>query len=201
MACTFRCPVHVDHKDWGNLMKLKITALAVLLLTTGCATQPLNFTPSEVKPAGIKIDASLMKVTVSLDSTQGNTLKKKRVDAGGFEAQLAQLWQNALDDSLGRAAIFNDDSKRRVNLSVRIIRLALPKGAMVMHTGTLARYELIDRSTGQTIYSTDIESDGRVSGDYAFMGTTRARESVNRSIQNNISQFIEQLKGAHIAPN
>jgi len=70
-----------------------------------------------------------------------------------------------------------------------------------MHTGTLARYELIDRSTGQTIYSTDIESDGRVSGDYAFMGTTRARESVNRSIQNNISQFIEQLKGAHIAPN
>ena len=174
--------------------------LLPMFLLSGCATQPLNFTPPTVAPAGIKLDAELMTVSVALDSTPGNTGKKRRIDAGGFEAELQTLWKSALEDSLARAAIFTDGSHRRVNLSVRIERLALPSGAVVMHTGTLARYELIDRATGKSIFTTQIESDGRVSGDYAFMGVTRARESVNRSIQNNIMQFIEALTKAQLAP-
>lgn len=172
--------------------------LLPVVLLSGCATQPLNFTPAAVAPAGVKLDAALMAVTVALDSTPGNTGKKRRIDAGGFEAELQALWKSALEDSLARAAIFSDDSRRRVNLSVRIERLAVPSGAVVMHTGTLARYELIDRATGKTIFSKQIESDGRVSGSYAFIGVTRARESVNRSIQNNITQFIDALKDADL---
>lgn len=179
-------------------MKPAAFPIAFMLLCSGCAEQPLNFTPSNVQPSGTKIDVALVKVNVALDSTPGNTFKKKRLDASGFESQLAQLWQTSLDDSLGRTAIFNDDSKRRANLSVRILRLAQPKAGVVMHTGTVAKYELIDRSTGQTIYSTDVESDGRVGGGYAMTATTRARESINRSIQNNITQFIDKLKSAQI---
>src|SRR5512139_3622726 len=99
-------------------MKAKAAAAALVFLTTACATQPLNFTPAAVEPAGMKLDASLVNVTVSLDSTPGNTAKKRRIDAGGFEAQLQTLWKSALEDSISRAAIFNDDSHRRVNLSV-----------------------------------------------------------------------------------
>lgn len=179
-------------------MKTVSIPLAIMLFCSGCAEQPLNFTPSNVQPSATKIDVALVKVNVALDSTPGNTLKKKRLDASGFEAQLAQLWQSSLDDTLARTAIFNDDAKRRANLSVRILRLAQPKIGLAMHTGTVARYELIDRSSGQTIYSTEIESDGRVGGGYAMTATTRARESINRSIQNNITQFIEKLKTAQI---
>ena len=175
-------------------MKRLVSVAFVAVLLSGCASQPLNFTPPAIQPSGVKFDAALVNVTVGMDSTTGDTFKKKRIDAGGFEAQLQTLWKSSLEDSLTRAAIFNDDSKKRLNLSVRIIRLALPKGAVVMHTGTVARYELIDRANGQTVYSTEIESDGRVEGSYAFMGATRARESVNRSVQSNIEKFIKTLE-------
>lgn len=180
---------------------MKKCVFAFVFLLSGCAsTQPLNFTPAAVLPAGTKLDAALMNVTVAMNSTKGDTGKKRRIDAGGFETELQTLWKSSLEDSLTRSAIFNDDSHRRVNLSVRIEKLALPSGAVVMHTGTVARYELLDRATGRAIFSTDIESDGRVDGSYAFMGATRARESVNRSIQNNITQFIEKLKAAQLSP-
>lgn len=177
----------------------KVVAFALLTLALGgCATQPLNFTPANVAPVANKIDAQIMNVNVGLDSTTGSTFKKKRLDAGGFEAQLQQLWKSSLEDTLARSAVFNDNSARRVNLSVTIVRLALPKGAVVMHTGTVARYDIIDRATGKVVYSSEIESDGRVSGDYAFMGATRARESVNRSVQNNISEFVNRLNSANL---
>lgn len=178
------------------MMKLILPAILACATLSACATQPLNFTPASVQTSGVKLDAALVNVTVGIDSTQGSTFKKKRIDAGGFEAQIQALWKSSLDDSLTRAALFNDDAKRRVNLSVKIMRLALPKGGVVMHTGTVARYELIDRATGKTVYAADIESDGRVGGGYAFAGMTRARESVNRSVQSNIEQFITALQSA-----
>lgn len=176
---------------------MRSIAFALLCASvSACATQPLNFTPANVAASPVRFDASLVNVTVGLDSTPGNTLKKKRIDAGGFEAEMQTLWKSSLEDSLARSAIFKDDAQRRLNLSVKIVRLALPKGAVVMHTGTVARYELIDRATGQPVYQTEIESDGRVNGSYAFMGATRARESINRSVQSNIEQFLASLQSA-----
>lgn len=179
---------------------MKIVAIvAISLATAACAsTQPLNFTPANIEAAGMKLDAALMNVTVALESTKGSTGKKRRVDAGGFEAQVADLWKSALEDSLTRSAIFNDDAHRRVNLSVRILSITVPSGAVVMRSRVSARYELIDRGTGKSIYTTQVDSDGRVPGDYAFMGVTRSRESVNRAVQANIEGFVSRLKSAQL---
>lgn len=178
-------------------MKKRLILISALL-TAACSTQPLNFTPSTIQAAGTKLDASLMNVTVALDSTKGSTGAKRRIDAGGFEAQVSQLWKSALEDSLARAAVFNDDSRRRVNLSVRIESLTVPSGAVVMRSRVSARYELIDRATGKSIYTTQVDSDGRVPGDYAFVGVTRSRESVNRAVQANIEEFIRRLQSAQL---
>lgn len=177
----------------------KVVALGASFLMVGCAsTQPLNFTPSLVEAAGVKLDAALVNVTVALASTKGSTGEKRRIDAGGFEAQVASLWKTALEDSITRSAIFTDSSNRRVNLSVRILSITVPSGAVVMHSRVSALYELIDRNTGKSVFTTQVDTDGRVSGDYAFMGATRSRESVNRAVQQNIEEFIQRLKTAQL---
>ncbi|MNT72875.1 hypothetical protein D3C72_2115160 [compost metagenome] len=63
-----------------------------------------------------------------------------------------------------------------------------------MTSTSIARYELIDRATGSIVYTQDISADGAVPFDHAFMGVTRARESINRAAQNNIKLFLQALE-------
>lgn len=176
-----------------------IVASACLLGLAGCSTVPLNFTPTNVAPSTIKINGQLVDTTVGLNSTKGNNGQKRRLDVAGAENSVQSLWKSALDDSLSRAAIFSDSPERRFNISVRIDSLSAPGGGVVMHTGTTAHYEVIDRATGQAVFAQDIVSDGRVPGSYAYMAATRARESISRSVQNNIGEFIAALQASPIA--
>ena len=165
------------------------------LLLGGCATRALNFTPQQVAPVASKVDAQLVSTNVTLAS-KSEALGK--VEVAGFENELQSLWKTSLEDALGRSAVFRDQSPRRVNLSVKVMKLDVPSAGVVMRTTTIARYQLIDRETGRVVYSTDVETDGRVTGSEAFLGVTRARESVNRSVQQNISMFIERLSSAKL---
>jgi len=57
----------------------------------------------------------------------------------------------------------------------------------------------MDRSNGDIIYSGIIESEGTTPADYAFQGRARARESINRAVQNNITQFLQVLETLDIS--
>lgn len=74
----------------------------------------------------------------------------------------------------------------------------IPDFGAEMATESAARYELTDRKTGDLFYAQDIGSKGVVPWDYAFVGLIRARESINRSVQNNISQFLQALESIDI---
>lgn len=111
----------------------------------------------------------------------------------GMEGLVPQLWQTALQDALNRMSIFQDDSSTKVNLSVKILKMEPPAAGASMTTTTAAKYELINRKNGDILYTQTIDSSGTVPWDYAFMGVTRARESINRAVQNNISQFLQSL--------
>ncbi|HEI3725675.1 TPA: UDP-N-acetylglucosamine acyltransferase [Escherichia coli] len=63
----------------------------------------------------------------------------------------------------------------------------------------IARYEIINRANGDIIYTQDIESTGTVPASYAFYGIVRARESVNRAVQNNITQFLQALESVDLS--
>jgi len=91
-------------------------------------------------------------------------------------------------------AIFQDDASRKVNVSVKILKLEVPGAGFSMTTTTAARYEIMDRKTGDLIFSQDVSSSGVTPADYAFMGVARARESINRAVQNNITQFLQALE-------
>lgn len=172
---------------------LLIVALAAL---GGCATNPpMNFSVPNVGVSQTKLDAELRSLTVSLARPD----EKKGDMPAWAEAQVPSLWQTALMDALNHMTIFRDDASRKVNLSVKVLALDVPSMGASFTTKTIARYEMIDRATGDIIYTQDIASSGTVPMGYAFVGVVRARESVNRAVQNNITQFLQALETVDVS--
>lgn len=163
---------------------------------TGCqSTPPLNFSVPNVGYSAKKVDAELKSMTVGIARADEKTGELP----AGMEVMVPQLWQSALQESLNKMAIFNDDAQSKVSLSVKILKLEIPSAGAGFTTETAARYELIDRKTGAIVFTQDISSKGDVPWDYAFAGVTRQRESINRSVQNNITQFLQALQTVDVS--
>jgi hypothetical protein len=177
-------------------MKKLIFVVALGALLAGCQTvPPINFSVPNVGYSTKKIDAELKSMTVGIaraDEKTGNL-------PAGMEMLVPQLWQSSLQESLNKMAVFSDDAPNKVNLSVKILKLDIPSGGISFTTETAARYEITDRKTGAIIYTQDISSKGEVPFDYAFAGITRQRESINRSVQNNITQFLQALQTVDVS--
>ena len=167
-----------------------VTLLFVAFLS-GCGSiPPLNFSVPNVGVSQKKIDAEMKSMTVTIarpDEKTGDL-------PVGMEQMVPQIWQTSLTESLNKMAIFQDDSAKKVNVSVKILKLDVPGAGFSMTTSTAARYEIMDRKSGDLIFSQDIASSGTTPVDYAFMGVARARESINRAVQNNITQFLQALE-------
>ncbi|WP_397475417.1 UDP-N-acetylglucosamine acyltransferase [Pusillimonas sp.] len=171
-------------------MRKLIASFAVLIGLAGCQSMPpVNFAVSTVGYSEKKIDAELKSITVSLANPE-----EKTGDLPSGAEVAAPLWQAALQDAINRMAIFRDDAEKRVNLTVKILAIDMPSFGASMTTKSAARYELIDRANGDIIFTQDIAADGVVPFDYAFVGMVRARESLNRSVQQNIAQFLQALE-------
>jgi hypothetical protein len=178
----------------GKVKGMKIVNMAACLILafflTGCASvPPLNFSVPNVGVSNKKIDAEMKSITVSLarpDEQKGDI-------QAGMEG-VPPLWKSSLEESLNRMAIFKDNSENKVSLSVKVLALDIPSFGVTFTTKTIARYELINRADGSIIYTQDISSVGTVSPGYAFAGVVRARESINRAVQNNITQFLQALE-------
>jgi len=167
-----------------------VTLLFVVFLS-GCGSiPPLNFSVPNVGVSQKKIDAEMKSMTVTIarpDEKTGDL-------PVGMEQMVPQIWQTSLTESLNKMGIFQDDSAKKVNVSVKILKLDVPGAGFSMTTSTAARYEIMDRKSGDLIFSQDIASSGTTPVDYAFMGVARARESINRAVQNNITQFLQALE-------
>ena len=169
---------------------LAATFVATALLS-GCASvPPLNFSVPDVGVSQTKLDAEMRSMTVTIarpDEKTGDL-------PAGMEQIVPQLWHTALTEALNKMAIFQDDGSKKVNLSVKILKLEVPGAGASMTTATAAKYEITDRKTGDIIFTQDISSSGVTPWDHAFLGIARQRESINRAVQNNITQFLQSLE-------
>lgn len=166
-----------------------ITVIAAVLSACG-SVPPLNFSVPNVGLSQRKIDAEMKSLTVTIarpDEKTGNL-------PAGMEQMVPQLWQTALIEATNKMAIFQDDSTKKVNLSVKIRRLDIPQAGIAFTTETTAIYEIMDRKSGDVIFTQDITSSGSTPFDYSALGLARQRESINRAVQNNITQFLQALE-------
>ena len=173
-----------------KIYHLLVAAVTAVFLS-GCGSiPPLNFSVPNVGVSQKKIDAEMKSMTVTIARPDEKT--------GDLPASMGttvpQLWQTALTEAINKMAIFQDDATKKVNLSVKILKLQVPGAGFSFTTETAARYEIMDRKTGDLIFAQDISSSGTTPADYAFAGIARARESVNRAVQNNITQFLQSLE-------
>ena len=177
--------------------------LLLLLLSSACTKRlPVNFSAPNIGVSSTKLDAELKSLTVSIarpDEAIGEIRVAHLARAyGEFQpyplSLYTGLWKTALDEAFNRMAIFKDDSPRKVTLAVKILKFDTPSFGAGMTTHTSARYEIIDRSDGSIIFTTDISASGVVPFDYAFNGLVRIHESINRSVQNNIIEFVQHFQ-------
>jgi len=173
----------------------RLIIVAVLAGLAGCQSlPPLNFSVPNVGYSQKKIDAELKSLTVTVARPD-----EKKGDLPAGVETITQYWQTAMTEGLNKMAIFRDDAPEKVNISAKILAVDAPSFGIAMETKTIARYEIIDRANGDIIYTRDIEAIGHVPGDYAFAGFIRVRESVNRSVQNNIAQFLQDLDSVDLS--
>ena len=167
------------------------------MFLSGCAgtLPPLSFSVPNVGLSSHKIDAEIKSITVITarpDEATGEF-------AAGVGPETSRLWQTSIQEALDKMLIFKDDSPKKISLSIKILKLEAPHAGFSMTTTTAAKYEIMDRSNGDIIYSGIIESEGTTPADYAFQGRARARESINRAVQNNITQFLQVLETLDIS--
>lgn len=169
----------------------KLFLLAALVGLSACAqtVPPLNFSVPNVGPTAHKVPAELRSINVSVARPD----EQLGMLQAGHET-LAPIWKSALEDALNRMAVFQDDAPRKVSVSAKILKIDVPGMGASFTTNTAARYEVIDRATGGLIYTKQIEAEGTTPMDFAFLGVARARESVNRSVQNNIALFLKDME-------
>ena len=184
-----------------NAFRLSIPfILFLLLLSSGCIGTkrlPVNFSAPNIGVSSTKLDAELKSLTISL-ARPDEAIGKIEVPLVWCHGDFCPIslyvgvWKTALEEAFNRMAIFKDDSPKKVSLAVKILELRQREIFWIADTS--ARYEIIDRSDGSIIFTTDISTTGDVPFDYAFAARVRLLESINRSVQNNIIQFLQVLE-------
>jgi len=154
---------------------------------------PLDFTVQDVGPIDNRKDAEVRSITV------GYAPQEQRQGKVEADHTVPPIWKEALNDALNRSLAFRDDGQKKVNISVRIVEADAPSFGATMTSRVSAIYEITDRSNGDLLFAETITAEGQVPFDYAFVGVVRARESANRSVRNNIAEFINRLEQADLS--
>jgi len=191
-----------------NAFRLSIPFILFLLLLSSACTKrlPVNFLAPNIGVSSTKLDAELKSLTVSIASPDEATGEIRPFSFvrpyGEFQpypvSLYAGLWKTALEEAFNRMVIFKDDSPKKVSLAVKILKFNNRPLFWIAHTS--ARYEIIDRSDGSIIFTTDISTseEGPIKidplCDFGCAMGSRVVDGLNRSVQKNIIQFLQVLE-------
>ncbi|WP_051625949.1 hypothetical protein [Kozakia baliensis] len=174
-----------------NLRYLKALVIAGSLFSlTACQElPPFNFAVKDVPISQQVVQADLRSIMVNVAHPDEKT---GHLDPSTDKALPAI--KESLNDALNRATIFQDDAAKHVNLQATVLKLDPPAIGITMVTDMDCRYVITDRSTGAPIFNEVITSQGKVPMGFSWIGVIRAKESINRAVQNNIAGFLDKLE-------
>lgn len=177
-----------------TMIRNAILALAASALCACTSLPPLDFAVAEAPAAAKTIDAKLAGITVA----RAPDVTAKKVQA---DELIYPLWKEALSGALASSKTFSDAAASEVKIAVQVIAVDAPEFGIAMTTKTSAKYDVTNAKTGAVLLSKVIDSTGVVPGDYNFMGVVRMQESINRSVRNNILEFIKVLQASGLVAN
>jgi len=170
-------------------------AIAGLFFAVLCSCSPVpetGFALASVTPTAARIDAGLAAVTVEPASRDRAVYPLPR-----SLPPLLPLWQAALQDAVTRQGIFRPEASRRVSIVVKVLEFSL-SGKIL---SVFARYQLFADPAGNQVFSADIMSNAGLSSLATGVTSlddpavaTQNRTQVIRAIQDNITQFLDQLE-------
>ena len=179
---------------WGRLVRMSC-ASAGLFFAFLCACSPVpeaEVVLASVTPTTARIDAGLAAVTVEPASRDRTVYPLPR-----SLTPLLPLWQAALQDAVARQGIFRPDTARRVSIVVKVLEFSLSGNIL----SVFARYQLFGVPAGDPFFSADIMSNAGLSSLATGVTSlddpavaTQNRTQVIRAIQDNITQFLNQLE-------
>jgi hypothetical protein len=169
----------------------RVSFVLAFLVLGACASAPrLDFTiATPIVPITQPVGAKL--TSVSVDPAPGAGKKEIQADQLAFP-----LWKESLSSALSQAKVFDSAASAAVKIQVTVSKVNAPEFGIEMVTTSTAKYDVIDAASGAVLFSKTVDARGAVPGDYAFAGYVRAQESVNRSVRQSISDFVEALKAA-----
>jgi hypothetical protein len=173
-------------------MRYAIAGLFFALLCSCTPVPETEFALASVTPTTARIDAGLAAVTVEPASRDRAVYPLPR-----SLTPLLPLWQAALQDAVTRQGIFRPDAARRVSIVVKVLEFSLSGNIL----SVFARYQLFDVPAGNPVFSADIMSNAGLSSLATGVTSlddpavaTQNRTQVIRAIQDNITQFLDQLE-------
>jgi hypothetical protein len=173
-------------------MRCAIAGLFIALLCSCSPVPETGFALAAVTPTTARIDAGLAAVTVEPASRDRAVYPLPR-----SLTPLLPLWQAALQDAVTRQGIFRPEASRRVTIVVKVLEFSL-SGKIL---SVFARYQLFADPAGNPVFSADIMSNAGLSSLATGVTSlddpavaTQNRTQVIRAIQDNITQFLDQLE-------
>lgn len=173
-------------------MKKLLIAISSAVSLTGCATTPPSFTPVVSETIG-RHSGSLGSVSVQLDPKGLQDGQIKMVF--GAEA-IPVLWRGATEAAISQSRVFDGQGARKYDVIVTILVMKPPREGLSIKTPAKARYDVIDADTRNLVFSTEVETVGRVAFGDNFVGIIRIRDSINRATQSNIIEFLNRFQAA-----
>ena len=193
-------------KQFFNHVRL----LAIFVLVAagiGCASMPPpNFTPSSVGIIKQKAPANLKAISVAIAQPNEQVGKKVALGQQAFVApawaDVPGFWKNALENALIRANAFDSTSPKQVSILVKVLEFWQPDWSKEAPNTATAQYEIVDTANGAILFTSVITTVGKIQvpiGSSPGDPSVSPMESLNRSVQMNIIQFIQQLEGADLS--
>ncbi|HVE53265.1 MAG TPA: hypothetical protein VNB23_07745 [Ramlibacter sp.] len=171
-----------------NVVRLAAAAAAAvaLLNLAGCATpatsQAMTVKPGTVAPANPRLK-SAMAIADVRGGKETNPLWTSQVDAAGF--------RKALNDSLAIAGYTAPDAATaKYKVSAELLSLDQPLVGFTMDVKSRVRYQVTGGAAPRTF---DITATGTASPSDAFMAFERLRLANERSVLENIKEFMNRL--------
>ena len=174
-------------------MHIAIRVAAAAFILTGCTQiPPRNFSVPDLGLSQHQLDAEIRSITVTFSQPDDQVGAIDAFDVTGGGA-ITAAWHTALQEALDRTLVFRDEGTTKVSISVKIRKLDARdwRTGFKMITEAVARYEIVDRATGDIIFVRDIASSGTAP---VSLGAARLQESINRAVQNNIVQFLQETE-------